>query len=37
VQHSRTKNIDIRHHFPRDHEAKGDIKICHVSTKKSTS
>jgi hypothetical protein len=22
VQHSRTKHIDIRHHFLRDHEAK---------------
>jgi hypothetical protein len=27
VQHSRTKHIDIRHHFLRDHEAKGDIAI----------
>jgi hypothetical protein len=34
VSHSRTKHIDIRHHFLRDHEAKGDIKIRHVSTKK---
>jgi hypothetical protein len=25
VQHSRTKHIDIRHHFLRDHIAKGDI------------
>jgi hypothetical protein len=25
VQHSRTKYIDIRHHFLRDHVAKGDI------------
>jgi hypothetical protein len=32
VQHSRTKHIDIRHHFLRDHEAKGDIALCHVST-----
>jgi hypothetical protein len=32
VQHSRTKHIDIRHHFLRDHEAKGDIKLFHVST-----
>jgi hypothetical protein len=32
VQHSRTKHIDIRHHFLRDHEAKGDIEISHVST-----
>jgi hypothetical protein len=34
VSHSRTKHIDIRHHFLRDHEAKGDIEIHHVSTKK---
>jgi hypothetical protein len=25
VQHSRTKHIDIRHHFLRDHVARGDI------------
>ena len=34
VSHSRTKHIDIRHDFLRDHEAKGDIKIRHVSTEK---
>jgi hypothetical protein len=34
VQHSRTKHIDIRHHFLRDHEAKGDIALCHVSTER---
>ena len=33
VQHSRTKHIDIRHHFLRDHEAKRDIALRHVSTK----
>jgi hypothetical protein len=27
VQHSRTKHIDIRHYFLRDHVSKGDIKI----------
>jgi hypothetical protein len=27
VQHSRTKHIDIRHHFLRDHVAKGDINL----------
>jgi hypothetical protein len=32
VQHSRTKHINIRHHFLRDHEAKGDIALRHVST-----
>ena len=30
VQHSRTKHIDIRHHFLRDHEAKGDILLTDV-------
>ena len=33
VQHSRTKHIDIRHHFLRDHSTKGDIDIKHVRTK----
>jgi hypothetical protein len=32
VQHSRTKHIDIRHHFLRDHEAKRDIESCYVNT-----
>ena len=27
VQHSRTKHMDIRHHFLHDHEAKGDISL----------
>ena len=34
VQHSRTKHIDIRHHFLREHEAKRDIALSHVSTDK---
>jgi hypothetical protein len=34
VQHSRTKQIDIRHHFLWDHEAKGDIALRHVSTER---
>ena len=34
VSHSRTKHIDIRHHFLRDHKAKEDIKIRHESTEK---
>jgi hypothetical protein len=33
IEHSRTKHIDIRHHFLRDHQQKGDIKVFHVSTK----
>ena len=31
VQHSRTKNIDVRHHFIRDHQQKGDICIESMS------
>jgi hypothetical protein len=29
-EHSRTKHIDIRHHFLRDHAIKGGIVISHV-------
>jgi hypothetical protein len=32
VEHSHTKHIDIRHHFLRDHQQKGDIKVFHIST-----
>ena len=32
VQHSRTKHIDIRHHFLRDYVNKGDIKIDGIGT-----
>ena len=32
VQHSRTKHIEIKHHFIRDHALKGDICIEHVDT-----
>jgi hypothetical protein len=31
VEHSHTKHIDIRHHFLRDHQQKGDIDIYHIS------
>jgi hypothetical protein len=31
-EHSRTKHIDIRHHFLRDHTIKRDIIISHVQT-----
>ena len=34
INHSQKKHIDIRHHFLRGHEAKGDIAIHHVSTEK---
>jgi len=32
VQHSRTKHIDKRHHFIRDHKQKGDISIESIGT-----
>jgi hypothetical protein len=32
VEHSRTKHIDIQHHFLRDHQQRGDIDIYHIST-----
>jgi hypothetical protein len=31
-EHSRTKHIDIQHHFLRDHAIKGDVVILHVRT-----
>ena len=33
MQHSKTKHIEIRHHFLRDHAQKGDITLEFVSTK----
>jgi hypothetical protein len=32
IEHSRSKHIDIRHHFLRDHQQNGDIDVCHIST-----
>jgi hypothetical protein len=32
VEHSRTKRIDIRDHFLRDHQQRRDIDIYHNST-----
>ena len=32
IQHSRTKHIDIRHHFLRDHIKNGDILLEFVDT-----
>ena len=32
VQHGRSKHIDIRHHFIRDHQQKGDISIESIGT-----
>jgi hypothetical protein len=37
VQHSQTKHIDIRYHFLRDHEAKRDISLHHVSTERQVA
>jgi hypothetical protein len=31
-EHFRTKHIDIRHHFLRDHAIKEDIVMLHVRT-----
>jgi hypothetical protein len=33
VEYSRTKHIDIRYHFLRDHQQRGDFEIAYVSTK----
>jgi hypothetical protein len=33
VEHSRTKHIDIRYHFLRDHQQRGDIEIAYINTK----
>jgi hypothetical protein len=32
IEHSRTKHIDIRHHFLRDNQQKGDIEVYHINT-----
>lgn len=32
IMHSRTKHIDIRHHFLRDHVLKGDIEFSFIDT-----
>ena len=34
VMHSKTKHIDIRYHFIRDHVMKGDIEIHFIPTDK---
>ena len=31
IQHCRTKHIDIKHHFIRDHVLKGDIELEFIS------
>jgi len=32
VQHSKTKHIDIRYHFLKDHVEKGNIELYFIST-----
>ena len=32
VQHSRTKHIEVRHHFIRDHVASGNLEISFIDT-----
>ena len=32
IQHSRSKHIDIKHHFIRDHVSNGDIALEFVDT-----
>jgi hypothetical protein len=32
IEHNRTKHIDIRYHFLRDHQEKEDIEIAYVNT-----
>uniref|UniRef100_A0A3Q7XZQ9 Uncharacterized protein LOC113786557 n=1 Tax=Cicer arietinum TaxID=3827 RepID=A0A3Q7XZQ9_CICAR len=32
IMHSRTKHIDIRHHFLRDHVLKGNVEVTFVDT-----
>ncbi|XP_074574593.1 secreted RxLR effector protein 161-like [Curcuma longa] len=33
VHHSRTKHIEIKHHFIRDHVARGDIELNYIESK----
>ncbi|KZV46985.1 hypothetical protein F511_15782 [Dorcoceras hygrometricum] len=37
VLHSRTKHIDIRHHFIRDHVLKKDVRLEYVSTEQQVA
>jgi hypothetical protein len=32
VEYNHTKHINIWHHFLRDHQQRGDIDVCHIST-----
>ena len=37
VHHSRTKHIDVRHHFLRDHVEKGNAMLTHVRTEEQVA
>ena len=37
VQHSRTKHIDIRYHFLRDHVEKGDVVLHFVESEQQVA
>ena len=37
VHHSRTKHIEIRHHFLRDHVEKGSIEMEHCRTEEQVA
>jgi hypothetical protein len=37
AQHSRTKHIDVRYHFIREHVRVKDIKLEYISTKENTA
>ena len=32
IQHSRSKHIEIKHHFIRDHVQKGDLELIFIDT-----
>jgi len=36
IQHSKTKHIEIHHHFIRDHVRNGDCEIQFIETEKTT-
>ena len=37
VHHSRTKHIDVRHHFLRDHVEKGNVFLTHVRSEEQVA
>ena len=37
IQHSKSKHIDIKHHFLRDHVQKGDIQLIYIDTNIQTA